>query len=336
MVAVGEEKVMSKFLALLLLIPVLSLSKGKKPMSNLISPKITAESILSKAKNSGYFELGEILAYQENPQVYSALVQKLKLSDKETKVACLSAFSDLGSTVEASPEGEGFGSVPFIGNSTLIGFLVESLGDKDREVRNEASRQVLKWVPDLYLRNHSKEVVDHISANPSIDDPAELLAKTGSERARALIRSNTGIRNYSGFSTRISLAKLGDSVQENETIEAYKKEQDMREKKILAHALGFIASPKSILTLAQDLRTPLTYPWNQRAPRSFRVHVIEGLGKAYPMEPLFWRPQITPTKDTYYQAIEEWATKNLGVTWSTPRPPFLYQIEVPMAAPPRR
>lgn len=304
-------------------------------MSDLISPKHTADAIIARIVNRDGFTPEELKSYQESPQIYAALVEKIKTQNVETKTWCIGHFLDLGSMVEPSKEDGTLEGPPYIGNLVLIRGLVEFLGDKELDVQNRASREILDYVPDLHLRNFSKELIDRISADPNISGAADLLGKTGSERARALIRTNKVIQSESEASTKRALAKLGDSVLEAEIIESYKKENDLREKANLAHDLGFIASPRTILTLAQDLRTPLTYPWNQRAHRSFRVHVIEGLGKAYPMEPLFWRPRMTPTKDAYYQAIEEWATKNLGVTWNSPRPQFLYQIEVPMAAPRR-
>jgi hypothetical protein len=115
-------------------------------------------------------------------------------------------------------------------------------------------------------------------------------------------------------------------------IEEYRKEKRDGPKREQAAMLGFVATPKAILALARDLRNPMTYEWNQMSRRSFRVHVIEGLGKAYPMEPLLWKPDGTPRDDRYYDGIEAWAEAKLGVTWDTPRPPFLYEMEAPTPA----
>ncbi|MDB5047248.1 MAG: hypothetical protein JWO30_319 [Fibrobacteres bacterium] len=302
-------------------------------MSNIISPSHAADAIIAKIREGNGFELEEIKGFQESPKVYEALAAKMGHVDPKTKIDCLEEFLELGSILEVSKDDGRLDGPPYIADLILIHTMVAFLGDKDLDVQNAASRELLKWVPDLYLRNFSNELIGRIAANPGITDAAELLAKTGSEKARGMIRTNSVIRSQSDFSTRKSLAKLGDSLLEKEFIESYKREKDPREKSDLALALGFIASPKSILTLARDLRNPMTYPWNRQAPRSFRVHVIEGLHIAYPMEKLFWRPMFSPTEDTYYEAIEKWATEHLGVTWKEPRPPFLYEISVPTAAP---
>jgi hypothetical protein len=324
---------MLRLFLLVFSIPILSCSKGNKPMSDLISPSKTVDSILVRIKASDVFKPSEIKAYHESTQVYPLLITKMRDMDSEAKASCLQRFQDLGAIVDTSTEDGTLFVTPYIGNLTLIHALVDCLGDTSMDVREEADRALTENVPDLFIRNFSKELIDHVSEYPNLPDAAELLAKTGSERARALIRSNSIIRKASDFTIKKSLAKLGDSALENEFITSYKKEEDMREKRDLAYALGFIASPKTILTLAQDLRTPVTYPWNQRAPRSFRVHVIEGLGFAYPMEAVFWRPNSTPRTDAYYDGVEAWVTAHLGVTWKTPRPPFLYEMEVPMRAP---
>jgi hypothetical protein len=61
-----------------------------------------------------------------------------------------------------------------------------------------------------------------------------------------------------------------------------------------------------------------------------RVHIIEGLNRAFPTEPVFWRPFYRPEGDSYYETIENWITENLGVTWDQPRPEFLYQEDAPV------
>lgn len=298
-------------------------------MTHFISPSHAADAIILKFKSRGGFESAEIKSYQESPRIYQALISKMKDLDVETKTFGIGSFAELGSPIEPSAEDNAFMRPPYISDLTLIQALVGFLGDKNPDVRNAASRELLKNVPDLYLRNFSKELIEIIAADPGITDAAELLATTGSERARNMIRTNPLIREQSETSTRKSLAKLGDSVIEKEIIHAYKMEKDPEDKAKLALTLGFIASPKSILVLAQDLRNPLTYPWNQQAHRSFRVDVIQGLHIAYPMEKLFWKPAFSPTEDSYYGAIEKWATDNLGVTWSNSRPPFLYETSVP-------
>lgn len=127
-------------------------------------------------------------------------------------------------------------------------------------------------------------------------------------------------------STPDSLVRNHDSVLES--VLAHRK--DLQWKGLLigklgrgdAELMGYMGTPKALNTLVADLLTPFTYAWNQMAQRSFRLHVIEALRQAYPFEPLLW-PSYRQTSDAYYEEIENWAIKTLGINFSRPRPPFL-------------
>lgn len=118
----------------------------------------------------------------------------------------------------------------------------------------------------------------------------------------SVIRSNRIIREQGELWTAQALAKLGDSLTEDHLIKLYKQEKGEGRKRDYAWMLGFVATPKTILTLA------------------------------YPTEPVLWKPNGTPTDDRYYETIEEWASSKLGVAWDAPRPPFLYEMDVPTPA----
>lgn len=297
-----------------------------------ISPQRSVDSILVKINQSYSFQPDEVKAYQENPRVYPVLLEKLRTFEDERQAACIDRFDDLGAAIVPGDGGEKPSFAPYISNLFLIQGLVEFLGDKGEDVREAAVRQLFENVPDLYLRNFGKEVAEKLVAYPQTSRAAQILAKTGSERALTLIRSNRAIREQDELWTAQALAKLGDSVKEDFLIEKYRKEKDEGEKRDLALMLGFVATPKTILALARDLRNPMTYEWNQTARRSFRVHVIQGLSRAYPMEALLWKPDGTPRNDEYYESIEGWAESKLGVKWDAPRPPFLYEMETPSPA----
>jgi hypothetical protein len=323
---------MSARLLWVLILVSFAACKGKKPMSEIVSPQRSVDSILAKIKASHSFRPEEVRAYQENPHVYPLLMERLRTLEDAGQAAAIDRFDDLGAALVAGEGGEGLAFAPYISNHFLIQGLVEFLGDKGEDVREAAVRQIFANVPDLYLRNHGKEVAEKLVAYPQTSRAAQLLAKTGSERALALIRSNRAIREQDELWTAQALAKLGDSAKEDFLIGKYRKEKDDGEKRELALMLGFVATPRTILALARDLRNPMTYEWNQTGLRSFRVHVIQGLSRAYPMEPLLWKPDGTPRDDRYYDAIEDWAESKLGVTWDAPRPPFLYEMEVPAPA----
>lgn len=306
--------------------------KGKKPMTDFVSPQRSVDSILAKIRDAYSFRPEEVRAYRENPRIYPLLVEKLRTLEDDKQAAAIDRFDDLGAAIVPGEDGKGTELAPYIADLFLIQGLVEFLGDAGEDVREAAARRIFEDVPDLYLRNFGKEVAEKLVAYPQTSRAAQLLAKTGSERALALIRSNRAIREQDPMWTAQALAKLGDSAREDFLIDRYRKEKDEGEKRDLAMMLGFVATPKTILALARDLRNPMTYEWNQTGLRSFRIHVIQGLSRAYPMEPLLWKPNGAPRDDGYYDAIEDWAETKLGVQWDAPRPPFLYEMEVPTPA----
>jgi hypothetical protein len=57
--------------------------------------------------------------------------------------------------------------------------------------------------------------------------------------------------------------------------------------------------------------------------------IIESLARALPWEKTLWPPATPPTDDSYYERIERWAERVLGVSWKSPRPPFMYVIPRP-------
>lgn len=306
--------------------------KGKKPMSEILSPQRGVDSILAKVEQSYSFQPEEVRAWQEHPRIYPALMERLRTLPDEKQAACIDRFDALGAAIVAGDADGKPAFAPYISNLFLIQGLVEFLGDKGEDVREAAVRRIFEDVPDLYLRNFGKEVAENLVAYPQTSRAAQILAKTGSERALTLIRNNRAIREQDESWTLQALAKLGDTAKEDILIERYRKEKDEGEKRELALMLGFVATPKTILALARDLRNPMTYEWNQTSLRSFRVHVIQGLSRAYPMEPLLWKPNGTPRDDRYYGSIEAWAETKLDVGWDAPRPPFLYEMEAPTPA----
>lgn len=119
----------------------------------------------------------------------------------------------------------------------------------------------------------------------------------------------------------IARAAFGDVAAEGEILRPFTATTDPDAKARCAAALGKVGSERAIVALAQALRTPLTIEIPNVLDRSVRLDVIEALSHVFPDVQLLYRPSIT--SDDSYAAIEAWAEKSFGVTWSVPRPPFL-------------
>lgn len=164
------------------LLYALSACKGSKPMSEVIFPSRAVDSILVKVKESYSFKPEEVISYQENPHVYPALLERMKSLDDKHKVKCLDRFDELGAPVIGHPEDGTPYLAPYIANLVLVRYLVDFLGDKNRHAREAAARQIFETVPDLYIRNHVKEVIENLVSFPQTSRAAQILAKTGSEQ----------------------------------------------------------------------------------------------------------------------------------------------------------
>jgi hypothetical protein len=222
---------------------------------------------------------------------------------------------------------------PFLIERRIIEFVVGALGHENSDIRNSATRILTNDTPDSLVRDHADAIEKALATYPDVPNGTLLIGKLGSNRALRFLQNSKELREADSLDVQAALGKLGIQLSESALVEAYLKEEEPREKRKFAWYLGYMATPKSLLTLARDLRTPLAYEWNQRAKRSFRIHVIAALRMAYPSVPLLWKPFFRPTGDEYYARIEAWAQSALGVDWPHPRPPFLYEEEVPMRRP---
>jgi hypothetical protein len=223
---------------------------------------------------------------------------------------------------------------PLVDDPLVVRELVARLGDPVRDVRGAAAALLVERVPDGLVRDHSAAIIAAVGKQPATDNAALLLGKTGAAAAEKLLRGEAALRDAAPLETRAALGRLGDRQAEAEVIEACQREKDPQRRAQLLPGLGYMATVQSVLYLAREIRTPESYVWVMKARRSMRIHVIEALHRAFPAERVFWRPPLKPDGDAYYEAVEAWIARNLGVTWSTPRPPFLYEEDAPAA--PRR
>lgn len=137
------------------------------------------------------------------------------------------------------------------------------------------------------------------------------------------------MREADPHESMLALAKLGDKKAEKKVLEKYEDAHGPKKKAEAALDLGYVATDKTVMALARDIRTTEVYIWLAQSRRSMRVHIIMGLHRAFPTEPVFFPPIIKPKDDSYYEKVEQWLTNRLGVTWDRPRPPFLYEEEAP-------
>lgn len=182
---------------------------------------------------------------------------------------------------------------------------------------------LLYAVPLELLRPHAGALLDDLRAHP--DATAFLLAaRLHDERAGPVLDEAFAL-DPTWADTRESLcaaAAYGDRLTEVATVERFVQTGDPVEKSELALELGWIGTPLALRTLGEALRTPLVqedFPLR----RSCRVEVVAGLRTTFTdAVPLF---ENRFTSDAAYDEAERLVADRLGVTWTTPRPPFLWK-----------
>jgi hypothetical protein len=295
---------------------------------------LTPAHVLSK------FDAGEDLSLDEVSQCrvagagwLTAFMEALPKHPPEMRKVGLELISQLGSPELSAHPGEPARIAPYIRDPGVVKYLVRALTDEDRAVRKEASGMLARQVTAELLRDDTEEILKAVRHRPGLTDGALLLGRVGSHQAAMLLRSDRELKEASPEDTDCALARLGDWGAEDRMLARYEEAKTHQEKKRYFLFLGCMATPRALLTLARAIRTPESYMWNMRSRRSMRVHVIEGLHLAFLTEPLFWAPWTKPSNDEYYQEIETWLVRHLGVDWKEPRPPFLYEEDAPTPAP---
>jgi hypothetical protein len=293
------------------------------------NPSVTPE-IAAVLESGGRFSREQIAAYRQDPSLLPALVDSLPGRAAPHRKVAVELLVELGRGQHQPQPGWPLWPTPYVGDLRVVGALASCLGDPDGGVRDTASRVLAREVPDVAIRSFNPDIIRGLGLHPETTDAALLLGKTGASSAIELLRSTPTLRDANPENTRLALARLGDRNIETEIISEYAKAGRPSELRQRACQLGYLATPLAIITLARDLRNPSTYVWSGIASRSVRADIIECLHEALPTEPIFFPPAMPPDSDTYYATIEQWVSKNLGVTWPDPRPPFLYQEESPI------
>lgn len=293
-----------------------------------------ADTIWSKITLHAGLDRHEIRSCQLETGCVEQVVSQWARSNARMQADAAADLADLGCQwVESKGDGEGeYG--PYLIDESIVAVLVSALaGTKDPDLMDAVTHILSHITPDSLVRNHAAELEAVLGKHNDLRWNGMLIGKIGNRRGLKVIQNSKSYLEGNPSEALAVLGKLGNTEAERKLIEKYHAEKDGTQKEGLARLLGYMATPKAVITLAVDLRTPFTYAWNQRAQRSFRIHVIEALSLAYPYEPLLWRPRYRPTSDAYYEQIEQWAEKTIGVKFTSPRPPFLYQEDAPMVRP---
>ena len=211
-------------------------------------------------------------------------------------------------------------------DNRVVKSLVAALDSTVPEVRVKAAQLLETRIAKDAIEPFDAGIVTLISKHVNVN-AILLLGRIGNAEAKALLRTDKRYMDFSAESVRAALAKTGDKIEETYFIKKFQTAKDAQEKRRCADLLGYIATESAAKALAKELRTSETV--QDVGVYSLRVFIIDALSKAFPKEPVLWRPAKKPKDDSYYEKIEAWASEKLKVTWSKPRPPFFYLMPTP-------
>jgi hypothetical protein len=295
--------------------------------------KQVVDTIWSRFTPHGYVEKADVDQCRTVPGCYAGIVARWRISSIEERETALDEFPEIGAQFHTPRYDEELNYGPYLVEKSLIGAVVEALSDSNEGLRSKACEILALKVPDRLLHPNAASIEIALAKHPGMGHAARLAGKLPRRIAKRLLASSKEIPDAEQPELDAVFGKLGDTKRESRLIEAYDHETDSRLKTRMALLLGYAATPRCLRMLVRELRTPQYYEWNGRGKRSFRMHIIEALSLAYPEEPLLWKPYSYPSGDEYYARIEGWAMKELGAKWDRPRPPFLWEEQVPIPKP---
>ena len=207
--------------------------------------------------------------------------------------------------------------------------LVEALDVEIQDIRSTAADLFGKEFDETTVRRFGPRILAIIRKRKNTD-AILLLGRTGMQEAGLLLQEENAFRAASERATELALARLGNKEYEAKFIGEFKSAKRPGDKLRLARDLAYVASESACRTLAEDLRNPEKVETSGLC--SVRVFIIEALSMAYPDEQILWRPHplSEPQDDSYYENIERWAETKFNISWSQPRPPFFYMMDLPI------
>lgn len=181
---------------------------------------------------------------------------------------------------------------------------------------------MIKHVPAALLAPHGDALAASLAAGPD-QTTALAVAKAKPKSGLAALEKAAAKTKWFRESREAELlrAALGEGIAEGKLLAAFNGEKDPVKKRGLARELGLVGTPAALKALGAALRTPVVYETPSAIAYSQRLDILAALQPAFPDEPALFPNTIRD--DTGYARAEAFVEKQLGVTWTTERPPFL-------------
>lgn len=274
--------------------------------------------------------VGLVVQGQPDPAAIHVLANELAVATPEVREKIVALLAELGrSTDPLTPRGADVIRHPYIIEALSGPGLAKA--DVGREAAMDALRKLVTH-PNLARFGASYVQTLEMAASP---EAFLLVAKAKPAGAKALVERLAALPRWKqAEAAKVARAALGAADVEEKFLRAAAEAEAASDGKGLARALGtlgLIGTTRSLTAVASRLRTPITILIPRAMEKSVRLSVLEALLYNFPDVPELYPNNIVT--EANYAAAEQFCTSALGVTYTTPRPPFLTYRAFPIPVP---
>jgi hypothetical protein len=215
----------------------------------------------------------------------------------------------------------------------IIGILAEQGMDRPDQGRSAAMDALRTSTPGALLAPYADRFAELLAERPS-DTALLLVAKAKAMPARTTVADLAASPSWKDAeAVKIARAALGDGAAERALAAALGNAVDGEALASAAGPAGMAGTPGLLRLLGEQLRTPLEIEKPGVYVMSARLPVLDALRYNFPAEPSLYRNNVNSDED--YARAERFVTQQLGVRFTTPRPPYLKIMAFPTGITPR-
>lgn len=211
--------------------------------------------------------------------------------------------------------------IPILRDRKVVALLVGEGLRVRGTARDYALDSLQALVPRELLEDHGKALTEDLAKRPGT---SALLVVAKAKPPQAIPVVNALIASPAWATVEdaaIAKAALGDLAVEKRFTDAFLSATDPREKAKLARTLGRIGTWTALRALGSEMRTPLVLEISHVMERSVRLDILAALAPSFPDKTFLYDNAIQD--DQGYARVEAFLEQTFGITWKTPRPPYL-------------
>jgi len=310
-------------------------SKGiiMSKMQDQQSPSDRAYEYISSFKRGEEFSppsQGIITNGQPDSVAVRILGKELAFADPLVRENIIDLLVDVGISTNAM-QSEG---AEVLSNNQIIEILVNEGLDKPDLGREAAMDALRKLVTQNDLSKHSEAIIRVLENSPT-PEAFLLIAKSKPSQAKVLVDQLAMSSEWKDTKeVKIACAALGANEAEDEFIVIADSTEEAMDVNAFCQSLiplSLIGTPRCLKAIASRLRTPLIFTVQGAYEKSVRLNVLEALLYNFPDQPVLYPNNIISESD--YTKAELFCTKKLGISYTTPPPPFMTYRGYPFPPP---